>query len=385
MKKRIREFLFLISTVSFILTACSTRARIEDTAGSADTVSSGQESTGTAAAATMQQVVDEGKLSQGTEYILPEVSTRLYSQGELEILSADQMKLARNEIYARHGRKFKDQSLQEYFQGKSWYQGTVEPDQFGDGQLNQTERSNLELLKRLENEARNGRTGYPTAPYAKAFAKWDDQHKGQKISEDLYRDGMGSVNSTDRSKLIQHDKYYEITDCEVEAQGVYDRSVFDGRAVGDVVNLSRTKYLIRLIKTGTDGFREIGLAAASLVNPEESSEGMTYVKECREGFYTEGDNDVKGPCIPIYEGSVYFYRDARIVTGMGKGEKTMTAEEYFETQAPDSNAAQQTDPDDFIRGGGLMPDGGISLLGIPSYDRNYYFTGFREGSRYWVG
>lgn len=35
-----------------------------------------------------------------------------------------------NEIYAKHGRKFKTDSIQKYFDSKSWYQPKVEPDDF---------------------------------------------------------------------------------------------------------------------------------------------------------------------------------------------------------------------------------------------------------------
>ena len=35
-----------------------------------------------------------------------------------------------NEIWARHGRKFKNNWLQSYFNSQSWYSGTIEPDDF---------------------------------------------------------------------------------------------------------------------------------------------------------------------------------------------------------------------------------------------------------------
>lgn len=61
-------------------------------------------------------------------------------------LSADQLRLAINEIYARHGRMFKDQELQAYFNGKSWYQGTIQPDAFQESMLSALERQNIQLI-----------------------------------------------------------------------------------------------------------------------------------------------------------------------------------------------------------------------------------------------
>ncbi len=56
-----------------------------------------------------------------TEFILPDSSLRLLTQDDVKGLTKEQIKLARNEIYARHGRKFKDEALNSYFNQKSWY------------------------------------------------------------------------------------------------------------------------------------------------------------------------------------------------------------------------------------------------------------------------
>lgn len=91
--------------------------------------------------------------STQTGYILPESNTRVYSKSELSSLSASQLRLARNEIYARHGRKFNDADLQEYFNNCSWYSGTVDPATFDanvTSYLNSYELANLQLITELE-------------------------------------------------------------------------------------------------------------------------------------------------------------------------------------------------------------------------------------------
>lgn len=92
------------------------------------------------------------------EYILPDSDQRVYSEDELLYLSSDDIQMAINEIYARHGRKFDDKSIQEYFNSKSWYWGTVEPDDFSDSVLSDVEKRNLQILT----EIRNG-TSYDNA------------------------------------------------------------------------------------------------------------------------------------------------------------------------------------------------------------------------------
>ena len=65
-------------------------------------------------------------------------------------MSAEECKIARNEIYARHGRKFNDQNLQAYFNARAWYEGTVEPDDFKESVLSDIENANRDLIDAYE-------------------------------------------------------------------------------------------------------------------------------------------------------------------------------------------------------------------------------------------
>lgn len=64
----------------------------------------------------------------------------------------DFYELAINEIYARHGRKFNDKKLQNYFETCSWYNGIIEPDEFDESVLSSVEKQNLQLLARYREE-----------------------------------------------------------------------------------------------------------------------------------------------------------------------------------------------------------------------------------------
>jgi len=55
------------------------------------------------------------------DYIISDSDTRKISESDLTSLSAWQLKVARNEIYARYGRPFVHKDLQCYFAKKSWY------------------------------------------------------------------------------------------------------------------------------------------------------------------------------------------------------------------------------------------------------------------------
>ena len=65
-------------------------------------------------------------------------------------LFTEDLRVLRNEIYARHGRVFKDVELQKYFESQPWYKAN--PD-FKDDQLNEIEAANLVKIKEAEESA----------------------------------------------------------------------------------------------------------------------------------------------------------------------------------------------------------------------------------------
>lgn len=65
----------------------------------------------------------------------------------VEGLFVEDLRVLRNEIYAKHGRVFKDPNLQKYFAAQAWYQPN--PD-FKDDSLNETESKNLAVIKEVE-------------------------------------------------------------------------------------------------------------------------------------------------------------------------------------------------------------------------------------------
>lgn len=83
----------------------------------------------------------------GNEYIFPNSSAAALQESDLLNLSAKQLRIAKNEIYARHGRLFADAELQSYFNGCSWYRGRIEPDEFEEGLLSEQEKANISMIQ----------------------------------------------------------------------------------------------------------------------------------------------------------------------------------------------------------------------------------------------
>jgi hypothetical protein len=84
--------------------------------------------------------------------ILPDSSSRRLTDSDLDEIKddADLLRLARNEIYARHGRIFDDEGLSEYFLSTDWYEPEIPASDFSDDMLSQIEKDNIKLIKKYE-------------------------------------------------------------------------------------------------------------------------------------------------------------------------------------------------------------------------------------------
>lgn len=96
-------------------------------------------------------IVVEG--DEDGEYMLPGSDTAYITMADLKGFSAEECRIARNEIYARHGRKFDDEELQKYFSGKDWYHGTIAPGDFTEDMLNEYELANRDVIVEYEKKS----------------------------------------------------------------------------------------------------------------------------------------------------------------------------------------------------------------------------------------
>ena len=75
-------------------------------------------------------------------------------------LSIHELRLLRNEVYARHGRLFKAEWLQQYFYSQPWYT----PDEnFKDEELSGSDKLNVETIVRYEGKIHQGLSTTPIA------------------------------------------------------------------------------------------------------------------------------------------------------------------------------------------------------------------------------
>ena len=73
-----------------------------------------------------------------------------YTWKELSWLDSYGLCITRNEIYARHGRMFNDQDIQDYFNRQDWYVAQTSSADFDESVLNDVELYNVELIHSYE-------------------------------------------------------------------------------------------------------------------------------------------------------------------------------------------------------------------------------------------
>lgn len=126
------------------------------------------------------------------EYVLPASSILGLDQETLEYLSDNNLWIAENEIYARHGSLFDDAYLQQYFNRCTWYKGEIPAEEFQESSLSQTEKDNLKLLAAARQEYAR-RHPYPKMYQAAETATEDlsGDGKADEISYQVVKQGNG--------------------------------------------------------------------------------------------------------------------------------------------------------------------------------------------------
>lgn len=104
---------------------------------------------------TVEDYYGEGELQDGDEqadieYIFPDSDSRYLEEDDLEGMDKELLRIARNEIVARHGRRFDSEDLQYYFDSLDWYDGIIEPEEFDESVLNKYEKANMKFIKKYE-------------------------------------------------------------------------------------------------------------------------------------------------------------------------------------------------------------------------------------------
>jgi hypothetical protein len=103
-----------------------------------------------------------------SDFILPNSSSVKVTEADLRQLSLAEMRIARNEIFARHGRQFKDPMLNKWFYSKTWYlriNQKLSPAEFDamPNQMNPVEKANIDFILKTEHNRMKNQSIFPDA------------------------------------------------------------------------------------------------------------------------------------------------------------------------------------------------------------------------------
>jgi hypothetical protein len=147
-------------------------------------------------------------------------------------LSLHELRLLRNEVYARHGRLFKAEWLQQYFYQQPWYT----PDEnFKDEELSGSDKANVETIVRYEGKIHSG---LGTNPIARSLLEGLFLEDAVQMRQEIYaRHGKVFKEPWLQKYFSSFDWYKanpEFTDAalsEVEKKNIATIAAYEKRAV----------------------------------------------------------------------------------------------------------------------------------------------------------
>ena len=157
---------------------------------------------------------------------------KVITESMLRGLSLHELRLLRNEIYARHGRVFKTLWLQQYFGGQVWYDPNEE---FKDEELTGSDKTNVETIVAYENKLHNQLS---TKPITRALLNGLFVEDVRKMRDEIYaRHGKVFKNEWTQKYFASFDWYKpdpKFTDASltaVEKQNLTTIAAYEKRAV----------------------------------------------------------------------------------------------------------------------------------------------------------
>lgn len=142
-------------------------------------------------------VIDTPQIhTNASEYVFPMSEYYPLTKDMLLNMGENDLWLARNEIYARHGYHFKNGYLQAYFEKYAWYEDRG--DSFSEDEFSQIEKDNVSLFKKMEDKTAS-QSPYPLEEKAGKKVSVDLSGNGKKntilyqVTEDLYGNAKGCL------------------------------------------------------------------------------------------------------------------------------------------------------------------------------------------------
>ena len=142
--------------------------------------------------------------------ILPDSSRIYYQYEDIEDMPAQVVCYAKNEIYARNGRMFLSEELQNYFLQQDWYNPVIPAEEFADDRLNAYEQANADLLSRRESELGGYITDGVSYSYDAVYAYVEGQTSAYSYDE-YYVDPESSIFPDSSRRYLGNEELIQLS------------------------------------------------------------------------------------------------------------------------------------------------------------------------------
>lgn len=169
------------------------------------------------------------------EFMLPESNSRILEAEELSGMVKVELRIARNEIYARYGWQFESEELADYFEGKAWYAAGENVD---DTVLSEVERANIALIAEMEEKA----PGAGEIPLASDM----DIEGGTALTASELADMSGFLQAIDSYGFLQS-FYRDVRDVDLGlvlycGAGIVDREFSESMRESYLKTVGKTEF-----------------------------------------------------------------------------------------------------------------------------------------------
>lgn len=218
----------------------------------------------------------DGEVCHAEEYVFPASSILPLEREKLADMSDNNLWIAKNEIYARHGRQFDSSFLQQYFNQCSWYEGKVPADEFDDSGLTQLEKDNISMLQDAQDDYKNRH------PYPKKYAAREVVH------EDLDGDGdpeeiIYQPNGADDCTLTVNGTVWNVQ----EAVGYLETPMADCFYITDILENDGALEIAILDEGASEDF-------ATYFFRQEGEDSVSYMGTVSGFPFAEYNNGING-------------------------------------------------------------------------------------------
>ena len=176
--------------------------------------------------------------SMNSVYLLPDSDTYYITEADISWMDDTELMLARNEFYARRGRRFVTRSIQNYFDRQAWYVGTIDPDDFTSEMFNRYEQANVDFIVAYENKRKQIRELKKTEHIPEKTPEDVDPPAEEPVEEygeivDIYGDALREVWSVE--DVTYAGMNYMISELEEPGELGYGYRDLDGDGTGELL------------------------------------------------------------------------------------------------------------------------------------------------------